>query len=154
MTGGKVSFQVGGRKYTVACEAGQEDDVASLAAVIDGKLERLGGNLAPQDAQNMLMAALFLADDLREASLAAVGAAGHEARAEELSDRIVQLEMVSQASAQDIEALRKEAGEQRAPRRACGSGSKRRPLPSARRRRSQPCPGAGALCANVGRMCG
>ncbi|MEP2235382.1 MAG: cell division protein ZapA [Alteripontixanthobacter sp.] len=63
----EVSFAVGGRKYTVACAPGEEAKVASLGALIDGKLDQLGGNLAPQEAQNLLFAALLLADELQEA---------------------------------------------------------------------------------------
>jgi len=62
----EVTFSVGGRNYTVACAAGEEERVASLGADVDAKLQQLGGNLAPQEAQNLLFAALLLADEARE----------------------------------------------------------------------------------------
>ena len=62
-----VTLQVGGRKYTVACQDGQESHVQRLASVIDGKLGEMGANLSSQEAKNLLFAALLLADELEEA---------------------------------------------------------------------------------------
>jgi cell division protein ZapA len=63
----EVTLQVGGRAYPVSCAEGEEDHVRHLAAVVDGKLAALGANLAPGDAQNLLFAALILADEVEEA---------------------------------------------------------------------------------------
>lgn len=65
----QVTLTVGSRKYTVACAPGEEDRVASLGAEVDSKLAQLEGKLAPQEAQNLLFAALLLADELRETKL-------------------------------------------------------------------------------------
>lgn len=83
----QVSLTVGGRKYIVACAEGEEDRVSSLGAEIDGKLDQLGGNLAPQESQNLLFAALLLADELRETKLGLEAERGafakHKAESEE-----------------------------------------------------------------------
>lgn len=63
----QVSLSIGGRSYTLACDPGQEAQVAKLGAIIDQKLGQLGGNLSPSPAQNLLFAALLLADELQEA---------------------------------------------------------------------------------------
>lgn len=63
----EVTLQVGGRPYTVSCADGEEDHVRHLAAIVDGKLAAMGGNLAPGDAKNLLFAALILADEVDEA---------------------------------------------------------------------------------------
>lgn len=63
----QVTLQVGGRPYTVSCAEGEEDRVRHLAAIVDGKLSSLGGNIAPGDSKNLLFAALLLADEVDEA---------------------------------------------------------------------------------------
>lgn len=63
----QVTLQVGGRPYTVSCTDGEEGHVHHLAAIIDGKLNAMGGSLAPGDAKNLLFAALILADEVEEA---------------------------------------------------------------------------------------
>ena len=62
-----VTLKVGGRKYTVACQDGQEAHIERLAGVIDNKLSTMGANLSSQEAKNLLFAALLLADELDEA---------------------------------------------------------------------------------------
>ena len=66
-----VSLTIGGRTYSVACEDGQESHLHALGARVDAKLAQLGGALSPQESQNLLFAALFLADDVHEAEKAA-----------------------------------------------------------------------------------
>lgn len=63
----QVTLQVGGRAYTVACADGEEAHVRRLASIIDGKLQAMGGSIAPGDAKNLLFAALILADELEDA---------------------------------------------------------------------------------------
>ena len=65
-----VTLKVGGRKYTVACQDGQEAHIERLAGVIDSKLSTMGANLSSQEAKNLLFAALLLADELDEAQSA------------------------------------------------------------------------------------
>ncbi len=74
--GGQVTLSIGGRPYTVACAAGEEDHIKRLAALVDEKMAQLGSARAPQASQNLLFCALLLADDLHErtAELAEVSA--------------------------------------------------------------------------------
>lgn len=62
----QVTLSIAGRKYTLACAPGQEAHVARLGASIDAKLAEMGDNLAPQEAQNLLFAALLIAEDLHQ----------------------------------------------------------------------------------------
>jgi len=62
-----VKLDVGGRKYTVSCADGEEDNVQRLAAMVDAKLASMGANLSTNEAKNLLFAALLLADELDEA---------------------------------------------------------------------------------------
>ncbi|MBV7259816.1 cell division protein ZapA [Erythrobacter crassostreae] len=63
----QVKLTIGSRTYPVNCADGEEDHIAKLGAMINEKYEQLGGARAPQETQNMLFAALFLADELAEA---------------------------------------------------------------------------------------
>ena len=58
-----VALRIGGKNYTVACADGEEAHLAKLGAMVDAKLRQMEGNLAPQEAQNLLFAALLLADE-------------------------------------------------------------------------------------------
>jgi len=62
----EVTLSIGGRDYAVACADGEETHIARLGETIDAKLQQLGGNLSARDAQNLLFAALLLADELHE----------------------------------------------------------------------------------------
>ncbi|MXO68100.1 cell division protein ZapA [Altererythrobacter marinus] len=63
----EVTLTIGGRDYAVSCADGEEAHVARLGAAIDRKFQQLGRNVSTKDAQNMLFAALLLADELHEA---------------------------------------------------------------------------------------
>lgn len=63
----EVTLQIGGRPYTVTCAAGQETHIEMLGKKIQEKLDDME-QLAPQRSQNLLFAALFLADELHEAN--------------------------------------------------------------------------------------
>lgn len=63
----EVSLQIGGRAYKVACADGEEGHIRHLARIIDGKMATLGSNAGVSEAQSLLFAALFLADELDEA---------------------------------------------------------------------------------------
>ncbi len=63
----EVVLSVGGRKYTLRCEDGQEDHIRQLAEVVDAKLGDGASQLPAMEAKNLLFAALFLADELEEA---------------------------------------------------------------------------------------
>lgn len=62
----ELALQIGGRTYRVACAKGEEDRVSRLGAKIDQKLASIGNPAGP-DAQNLLFAALLLADEVQEA---------------------------------------------------------------------------------------
>lgn len=63
----EVALQVGGRAYKVSCADGEEGHIRHLAGIIDGKMAGLTGNPGVSEAQGLLFAALFLADELEEA---------------------------------------------------------------------------------------
>ncbi|MEL6793483.1 MAG: cell division protein ZapA [Pseudomonadota bacterium] len=64
----EVTISVGGRAYTVACDDGQEERVASLAARIDAEAAAFaGGGAGLSEARLLLMSALMIADKLDEA---------------------------------------------------------------------------------------
>lgn len=63
----EVTLSIGGKHYTVACAAGQETHITQLGSMIDSKIASLNGSRSTYDAQNLLFAALFLADELVEA---------------------------------------------------------------------------------------
>jgi cell division protein ZapA len=62
-----VTLSIGPKSYTIACADGEEAHIASLGAMIAEKYAQLGTARAPLEAQNLLFAALFLADELAEA---------------------------------------------------------------------------------------
>jgi cell division protein ZapA len=67
-----VTLTIGPKSYSVACADGQEAHITQLGAMIAEKYAQLGASRAPLEAQNLLFAALFLADELAEARKAAV----------------------------------------------------------------------------------
>lgn len=60
-----VALVVGGRNYTVNCAAGEEDHIAELGAMIDGKLAAMG-TAGQNETRSLLFAALLLADEVYE----------------------------------------------------------------------------------------
>lgn len=62
-----VTLSIGPKSYTIACADGQEAHIRALGAMIAEKYAQLGTTRAPLEAQNLLFAALFLADELAEA---------------------------------------------------------------------------------------
>lgn len=63
----KVKIQVGPRSYQIACDPADEEKVRKFGALIDANYAKLGTARAPQEADNMVFAALFMADELDEA---------------------------------------------------------------------------------------
>lgn len=114
----EVRLQIGGVTYKVACAAGEESQVLELGSIIDGKLQQMKGNLSTSSAQNLLFAALLLADELQEAQGAsAKSAKGADAKAEsaanelkleldamrtERDESLRELAMLKQATEQDM----------------------------------------------------
>ena len=64
----QVKVVVNGRTFRMGCRDGEEARVQSLAAEIDGNVQRIkGGSKAIQDERLFLMASLMMADQLWEA---------------------------------------------------------------------------------------
>lgn len=98
----EVALQIGGRTWRVACAPGEEERVQRLGATVADKLASLGSKVTA-DAQNMLFAALLLADEVLEARDAArsasdeIGATSNGAEPasgnhDQLRERIAELE--------------------------------------------------------------
>lgn len=62
----KVTLTIGPKSYVVACADGEEAHITALGAMIADKYAKLGASRAPLEAQNLLFAALFLADELAD----------------------------------------------------------------------------------------
>ena len=62
-----VTLTIGPKTYPVSCADGEETHIEALGAMIAEKYALLGSARAPLEAQNLLFAALFLADELAEA---------------------------------------------------------------------------------------
>jgi cell division protein ZapA len=63
----QVRIKVGPKTYSIACGPGEEEKVAKLGALIDKHYARLGSARAALEADNVVFAALFMADELAEA---------------------------------------------------------------------------------------
>ena len=62
-----MTLTIGPKSYTIACTDGQEAHIRALGAMIAEKYAQLGNARAPLEAQNLLFAALFMADELDQA---------------------------------------------------------------------------------------
>jgi cell division protein ZapA len=104
----EVALQIGGRTYRVACATGEEERVTRLGATIADKLAAMGNPTGP-DAQNLLFAALLLADEVQEARDGPAkgdkgGPSGqYQAERDELTARVAALES-EQARLQSAQA--------------------------------------------------
>lgn len=67
-----VTLRIGGRDYTVACAEGEESHVVNLGALIDEKIQAMGGG--HNEPRQLLFAALMIADELHEAKFRGGGA--------------------------------------------------------------------------------
>ncbi|MGY6636500.1 MAG: cell division protein ZapA [Erythrobacter sp.] len=102
-----VNLTIGPKTYSIACADGEEAHIEALGAVIAEKYAQLGSARAPLEAQNMLFAALFMADELAEARRQ-VAAAG-PARLKELEAQVTQLKLVEKAAQEEIARLKAQA---------------------------------------------
>ncbi len=66
-----VTLEIAGRRYTIACAAGEEAHVAMLGASINTRLASLPNLAGQTEPRTLLYAALLLADELHEARKAA-----------------------------------------------------------------------------------
>lgn len=90
----KVDIQLLGRPYAVACEAGEEKRLETLAGYVDSKLRVLHGSLSSASQERLFMlTCLMLADeifDLKAAKPAAgnIDEAALTALVEKLTERL------------------------------------------------------------------
>ncbi len=68
-----VTLNIGGRDYTVACDAGEETHIGELGQMIDAKLGTIPTGTPQNDARALLFAALLLADELYELQRSGTG---------------------------------------------------------------------------------
>ncbi len=101
-----VTLTIGPKSYPIACADGEEAHIEALGAVIADKYAQLGSARAPLEAQNMLFAALFMADELAEARRKL--AAANPDRIATLEGQISQLKLVEQAAEEEIARLKGE----------------------------------------------
>lgn len=103
----EVSLTVGKSRYCVSCAPGEEEHVTRLGAMVNERIQRMEGRLSPQESQNLLFAALLLADELDELNKAQ-SAAGHEGEAETLRSRLEGLQAKTEELRLERDALRAE----------------------------------------------
>lgn len=88
----EIALRVGGRTYMVACGVGEEARLMQLGAMIDARLQSVEGAFQAGDSQNLLFAALLLADELDEirngTAPAPESGEKHAERLEQLADAL------------------------------------------------------------------
>lgn len=97
-----VTLEIGGRRYTIACAAGEEGHVAMLGASINRRLATIPNLSAQSEARSLLFAALLLADELHEAGKHVAAPVAPDSSAEpleKLADRLESLASQLEASA-------------------------------------------------------
>ncbi len=97
-----VTLDIGGRRYTIACAAGEEGHIAMLGTSINGKLSAIPNLSSQSEQRTLLFAALLLADELHEANKAPTGASTDLVAAEpleKLADRLESLASQLEGSA-------------------------------------------------------
>lgn len=85
-----VTLAIAGRRYTIACAAGEEAHIEALGRSIDGKLAALDSLGGQSPERVLLYASLLLADELHEAraGIAAPASPDHAETLENLADRL------------------------------------------------------------------
>lgn len=91
----EVNLSIGGRRYTVACADGEEAHIITLGESIDAKMQQMN-TLTAQDSQNMLFAALLIADELHDLKVAAPAPSSDPAPLTDDSDLAFALERFAQ----------------------------------------------------------
>ena len=65
---GEVAVTIGGRRYPVSCDDGQEEHVAKLAAYVDRRANELAESVGRVgEGRLLVMACLVIADELADA---------------------------------------------------------------------------------------
>ncbi|MGY6551715.1 MAG: cell division protein ZapA [Erythrobacter sp.] len=109
-----VTLTIGPKSYPIACADGEEAHIEALGAIIAGHYAKLGNARAPLEAQNMLFAALFMADEVAEARQQLAAAAPDRAAA--LEAEIAQLRAAERSAQTEIARLKAELGKAQAAR--------------------------------------
>lgn len=105
----EVTLHIGGRAYTISCADGEEAQLARLGSLVDDKLRSMQGKRAPNETQNMLFAALLIADELQEARDAAGGDPSElGSRLADLEKQLDQAGHAQREAALELEAVRAE----------------------------------------------
>ena len=89
-----VTLEIAGRRYTIACAAGEEAHIARLGATINTRLAAQPDLAGQSEPRTLLFAALLLADELHEAkapAAAPVAAVKHAEPLENLAERLESL---------------------------------------------------------------
>ncbi|ODU19954.1 MAG: hypothetical protein ABS87_12455 [Sphingomonas sp. SCN 67-18] len=62
-----VTLEIGGRSYSISCRDGEEDHLRALARLVDAKAENARAAVGGvNEARQLLLAALLLADELND----------------------------------------------------------------------------------------
>jgi cell division protein ZapA len=102
----EVDIDIGGKSFTVSCQAGEEQYLVSAAAALNLEADKLGDQIAKlSEARMLLMAGLMLADKTAGAQdrLSQAEAGLSEATAE-----ITRLKSLSQVASERTEAVPEE----------------------------------------------
>ncbi len=92
-----VQLSVGGRKYVVSCGEGQEENLKSLALMLDEKVGFIKSRMPVSESLGLVMGALLLASDLTEKNQELARSQAENAVSPEVLSQTVQLiEKVSQ----------------------------------------------------------
>jgi cell division protein ZapA len=106
-----AQVNIGGRPYKLACNAGEEEHLAALAALVDGRIADMQGEFREiADQRIVVMAALSIADELFEARRKSEAqereTTMRETTAREAAEaRIAELEAAIEEAAARVEAL-------------------------------------------------
>lgn len=98
-----VRLNIAGRHYDVHCSDGQEQQLLTLAAMVD---EKAAGAVGTTEIRQLLFSALFLADELKEAR---AGIPKNSPEQDELRSKLAQAEAQEQKLAADLAAMTQEA---------------------------------------------
>lgn len=90
-----VSLEIAGRRYTIACAAGEEAHIAMLGGTINAKLAAMPDLSGQSEQRTLLFAALLLADELHESKGAGNAASKGANRAEPLENLATRLETLA-----------------------------------------------------------
>lgn len=87
---GEVAVTIGGRRYPITCDDGQEERVAALAAYVDQRASALAATVGEVgEARLLVMASLVVADEVTEVESAlALRVEALAARIESIAGRL------------------------------------------------------------------